>query len=395
MPGPLDGFRILDLTAVVSGPYATMILADQSADVIKVEPQGRGDFTRSAGNRSGGLSASFLNNNRNKRSITIDLKSEDGVALLKRLAADCDVFVQNFRPGVVERMGLGEDAIRAASPNIVYVSISGFGETGPYAGKPVYDPLIQALSGLASVQGGSDDERPRLVRTILPDKLAGITVSQAITAALLARQRTGAGQHVRLSMLDAIVAFLWSSDMGGQTFVGKEVSPQRAASFIDLIYETKDGHISVSIMTDAQWQAVTRVFGRPEWLDDDRFKTAELRDLNIDARLRLIQAELMGAGTDEWIRRLGAEGVPSAPVLTRTDMIKHPQIAATGILVETEHPEAGPLRQARNAARFSVTTPEHRSGAPGLGAHTDEILAEAGLTAAEIAGLRERGIVGG
>ncbi len=395
MPGPLDGFRILDLTAVVSGPYATMILADQSADVIKVEPQGRGDFTRSAGNRSGGLSASFLNNNRNKRSITIDLKSEDGVALLKRLAADCDVFVQNFRPGVVERMGLGEDAIRAASPNIVYVSISGFGETGPYAGKPVYDPLIQALSGLASVQGGSDDERPRLVRTILPDKLAGITVSQAITAALLARQRTGAGQHVRLSMLDAIVAFLWSSDMGGQTFVGKEASPQRAASFIDLIYETKDGYISVSIMTDAQWQAVTRVFGRPEWLDDDRFKTAELRDLNIDARLRLIQAELMGAGTDEWIRRLGAEGVPSAPVLTRTDMIKHPQIAATGILVETEHPEAGPLRQARSAARFSVTTPEHRSGAPGLGAHTDEILAEAGLTAAEIAGLRERGIVGG
>ena len=360
MPGPLDGFRILDLTAVVSGPYATMILADQSADVIKVEPQGRGDFTRSAGNRSGGLSASFLNNNRNKRSITIDLKSEDGVALLKRLAADCDVFVQNFRPGVVERMGLGEDAIRAASPNIVYVSISGFGETGPYAGKPVYDPLIQALSGLASVQGGSDDERPRLVRTILPDKLAGITVSQAITAALLARQRTGAGQHVRLSMLDAIVAFLWSSDMGGQTFVGKEVSPQRAASFIDLIYETKDGYISVSIMTDAQWQAVTRVFGRPEWLDDDRFKTAELRDLNIDARLRLIQAELMGAGTDEWIRRLNAEGVPSAPVLTRTDMIKHPQIAATGILVETEHPEAGPLRQARSAARPRFS--DRRSG---------------------------------
>ncbi|MFP6734081.1 MAG: CoA transferase, partial [Rhodospirillales bacterium] len=377
------------------GPYATMILADQSADVIKVEPQGHGDFTRSASNRSGGLSASFLNNNRNKRSITIDLKSEDGVALLKRLAADCDVFVQNFRPGVVERMGLGEDAIRAASPNIVYVSISGFGETGPYAGKPVYDPLIQALSGLASVQGGSDDERPRLVRTILPDKLTGITVSQAITAALLARQRTGAGQHVRLSMLDAIVAFLWSSDMGGQTFVGKEVSPQRAASFIDLIYETKDGHISVSVMTDAQWQAVSRVFGRPEWLDDARFQTAELRDLNIDDRLRLIQTELIGAGTEEWIRRLGAEGVPCAPVLTRTDMIRHPQITATGILVETEHPEAGRLRQARNAARFSGTEAEHRRGAPGLGAHTDEILAEAGLTAAEIAELKTRGIVGG
>lgn len=395
MAGPLDGFRILDLTAVVSGPYATMILADQGADVIKVEPQRRGDSTRSAGNRSAGLSASFLNNNRNKRSISIDLKTEDGVELVKRLAKSCDVFIQNFRPGVVERMGIGEDAIRAAAPNIVYVSISGFGETGPYAGKPVYDPLIQALSGLASVQGGSDDERPRLVRTILPDKLTGITVSQAITAALLARERTGEGQHVRLSMLDAIVAFLWSSDMGGQTFVGKEVSPQRAASFIDLIYETADGHISVSIMTDAQWQALTRVFGRPELLDDERFKTAELRDFNIDARLALIQEELLKAGNDDWTRRLEAEGVPCAPVLTRSDMIDHPQIEATGIVTTSEHPVAGPLRQTRNAARFSGTVPEYRSGAPELGAHTDEVLAETGLSAEEIADLRGRGVVGG
>ncbi|MBT4751360.1 MAG: CoA transferase [Rhodospirillaceae bacterium] len=395
MPGPLDGFRILDLTAVVSGPYATMILADQGADVIKVEPQARGDFTRSAGNRSGGLSASFLNNNRNKRSISIDLKTQDGVELVKRLAMGCDVMVQNFRPGVVERMGIGEDAIRGHAPSIIYVSISGFGETGPYAGKPVYDPLVQALSGLASVQGGSDDERPRLVRTILPDKLTGITVGQAITAALLARTRTGEGQHVRLSMLDAIVAFLWSSDMGGQTFVGKEVSPQKAASFIDLIYETADGHISVSIMTDAQWQALTRVFGRPELLDDKRFKTAELRDFNIDARLNLIQEELLKAGNDEWITRLEAEGVPCAPVLTRAAMITHPQIAATGILVETEHPVAGPLRQTRGAARFSGTVPEYRAGAPELGAHTDEILVEAGLSEGEIADLQARGIVGG
>ncbi|MBT4720333.1 MAG: CoA transferase, partial [Rhodospirillaceae bacterium] len=213
MPGPLDGFRILDLTAVVSGPYATMILADQGADVIKVEPQARGDFTRSAGNRSGGLSASFLNNNRNKRSISIDLKTQDGVELVKRLAMGCDVMVQNFRPGVVERMGIGEDAIRGHAPSIIYVSISGFGETGPYAGKPVYDPLVQALSGLASVQGGSDDERPRLVRTILPDKLTGITVGQAITAALLARTRTGEGQHVDMSLLDTQVAWLVNEGM--------------------------------------------------------------------------------------------------------------------------------------------------------------------------------------
>ena len=232
MPGPLHGFRILDLSAVISGPYGTMILADQGADVIKVEPPGTGDFTRSAGNKSGGMSASFLNNNRNKRSIALDLRHPDGVAVVKRLAATCDVIVQNFRPGVADRLGVGEAAIRAVAPTIIYVSISGFGEVGPFSQKPVYDPIVQALSGLASVQGGSDAERPRLVRTILPDKLTAITAAQAITAALLARARTGQGQHVRLSILDAIVAFLWSSDMGGQTYIDKTVSQQRAASII-------------------------------------------------------------------------------------------------------------------------------------------------------------------
>jgi crotonobetainyl-CoA:carnitine CoA-transferase CaiB-like acyl-CoA transferase len=394
MPGPLHGYRILDLSAVVSGPYGTMILADQGADVIKVEPPGSGDFTRSAGNRSGGLSAAFLNNNRNKRSIVVDLRRPEGVEVVKRLARTMDVMVQNFRPGVVERLGVGEQAIRAVAPNIVYVSICGFGETGPFAGKPVYDPLIQALSGLASVQGGSDKERPRLVRTILPDKLTGITASQAITAALLARERTGQGQHVRLSMLEAIVAFLWSSDMGAQTFVGKDVSAQRAASFIDLIYATEDGFMSVAVMTNAQWSALANAVGRPEWLEDARFQTPALRDLNIDARLELIQSELRGRTTAEWMEILDAAGVPAAPVLTRSEMISHPQIEAVGIYYENDHPVAGRLRQARNAARFSATTPEHRRGAPALGEHTDEVLAEAGLAPDEIAALRAAKVVG-
>ena len=394
MPGPLHGYRILDLSAVVSGPYGTMILADQGADVIKVEPPGSGDFTRSAGNRSGGLSAAFLNNNRNKRSIVVDLRRPDGVEVVKRLARTMDVMVQNFRPGVVERLGVGEQAIRAVAPNIVYVSICGFGETGPFAGKPVYDPLIQALSGLASVQGGSDKERPRLVRTILPDKLTGITASQAITAALLARERTGQGQHVRLSMLEAIVAFLWSSDMGAQTFVGKDVSAQRAASFIDLIYATEDGFMSVAVMTNAQWSALANAVGRPEWLEDERFQTPALRDLNIDARLELIQSELRGRTTADWMEILDAAGVPAAPVLTRSEMISHPQIEAVGIHYENDHPVAGRLRQARNAVRFSATTPEHRRGAPGLGEHTDEVLAEAGLAPDEIAALRAAKVVG-
>jgi crotonobetainyl-CoA:carnitine CoA-transferase CaiB-like acyl-CoA transferase len=395
MPGPLHGIRILDLSAVISGPYGTMILADQGADVIKVEPPRGGDFTRAAGNKSGGLSASFVNNNRNKRSIALDLRHPDGVAVVKRLAATCDVFVQNFRPGVVERLGVGEDAIRAVKPDIIYVSISGFGEKGPFAHKPVYDPIVQALSGLASVQGGSDQQRPRLIRTILPDKLTAITSAQAITAALLARARSGSGQHVRLSMLDAVVAFLWSSDMGAQTWVGREVSAQRAASFIDLIYETGDGFMSVAVMTNEQWAALSRAVGRPDWLEDPRFATTELRDLNIDARLDLIQSELVKRTTDEWMRVLEAEGVPCAPVLTRTQMIDHPQIASTGIVVETDHPVAGRVRQTRNAARFSVTQPEHRRGAPVLGEHTDEILREAGYNDAEIATLRGTALADG
>ncbi len=395
MPGPLHGYRILDLSAVISGPYGTMILADQGADVIKVEAPGGGDFTRHGGNRSGGLSATFLNNNRNKRSITIDLKNPEGVRVLKRLAATCDVMVQNFRPGVVDRMGVGEDQIREVAPDIVYVSISGFGETGPFADSPVYDPIVQALSGLASVQGGSDANRPRLVRTILPDKLTAVTAAQAITAALLARHRTGEGQHVRLSMLDAVVAFLWSSDMGGQTYVEKTVSEQRAASFIDLTYETKDGYMSVAVMTDAQWAALTRALERPQWLNDPRFETTELRDLNIDHRLALTQSVLSRRTTAEWMARFAAEGVPCAPVLTRSEIIRHPQIEATGIVVEHHHPQAGRLRQARNAARFSVTEPEHRRGAPALGEHTDEILTEAEFPADEIASLRAAAVVGG
>ena len=394
MPGPLHGFRILDLSAVVSGPYGTMILADQGADVIKVEPPGRGDFTRSAGNKSGGESAAFLNNNRNKRSIALDLRHPDGVAVVKRLAARSDVLVQNFRPGVVERLGVGEAAIRAVAPRIVYVSISGFGEAGPFAHKPVYDPIVQALSGLASIQGGSDNERPRLVRTILPDKLTAITCSQAITAALLARERTGKGQHVRLSMLDSVVAFLWSSDMGAQTYVDREVGQQRAASFIDLIYQTRDGYMSVAVMTNEQWAALTRALERPEWLDDPRFANTELRDLNINERLALTQSVLLERTTAEWMQRLEAEGVPCAPVLTRSEMIRHPQILANGIVVETEHPKAGRLRQARNAARFSETVPEHRRGAPGLGEHTAEILAEAGFTPEEVARLRTTALGG-
>lgn len=380
MPGPLDGTRIIDLTSMISGPLATMLLADQGADVIKVEnPEGGGDHTRAANNQRGGFSASFLNNNRNKRSLALDLKNPKARDALLRLAATADVFVQNFRPGVIERMGLGEDVVRAVKPDIVYVSISGFGETGPYAQKPVYDPLIQAVSGLASVQAGSDAERPRLVRTILPDKLTGFVAAQAITAALLARAKTGQGQHVRLSMLDAVIAFLWGSDMGSQTFVEQEIPQQEAASFIDLIYQTATTAITAAVQTNKEWAALTRALDKPEWLEDPRFRTPALRQKNINERLALIQETLLARPADEWLDRLTREGVPCAPVLTRAQMISHPQVAANGIVRETTHPAAGRLRQARAAARFSATPTAIRRGGPGLGEHTEEILAEIGL----------------
>ena len=392
--GPLDGYRIVDLTSMISGPFATMMLGDQGADVIKVEALG-GDHVRAGRHRSGGLAASFLNNNRNKRSIAVNLKDPKGREVLLQLAASADVFVQNFRPGVVERLGIGESEIRAVRPDIVYVSLNGFGESGPYAAKPVYDPIIQAASGLASVQGGSDDNPPRLLRTILPDKLTAVTAAQAITAALLARERGGPGQHVRLSMLDAVMAFLWSSDMGGQTFVDKPVSAQRAASFIDLIYATSDGYISVAVMSDREWHALTRAVERPDWLEDPRFTTPALRDENIDARLSLTQEILKTRTSADWLARLEAEAVPCAPVLTRNELIEHEQVVASGIVVESDHPHAGRLRQARAAARFDVTPPGIRHGAPLLGEHSDEILSEIGVSGDDIAALRAAGVIGG
>ena len=393
MPGPLDGVKVIDFTTMIAGPYGTMILADQGADVVKVEAPLRSDHVRRAGYGQRHFSAAFVNNNRNKRSISVDAKSAAGRQVVLDLARRADVFVQNFRPGVMARLGLDYDDLKAVKPDIVYVSMSGWGEAGPLAHKPVYDPIIQALSGLATVQAGSDSDRPRLIRTILPDKLTGITAAQAVSAALFARERSGTGQHVRLSMLDAVVAFMWSSDMGGQTFVGKEVDVAAAATFIDLIYETASGYISVSVMSNAQWRGLCHAVGHPEWLEDERFKTPSGRDRHANERLQLTQQALLARSAEEWLKILEEAGVPCAPVLTRSEMVRHEQVQAAGIVVKTEHRHAGQLRQARNAARFEGTTPEMRHGAPQLGEHTEEILRELGYDDERRRALVDDGVV--
>ncbi|MGF1444886.1 MAG: CaiB/BaiF CoA transferase family protein [Pikeienuella sp.] len=393
--GPLEGIKIVDLTSMISGPVATLTLADQGAEVIKIEKPDGGDHARKVAGRRGGFSASFVNNNRGKQSVSLDLKQPEGIATVRRLAAQSDVFVQNFRPGVAERLGLGWEALSAENPGLIYCSISGFGHEGPLAHKPVYDPLIQALSGLASVQGGSDTERPRLVRTILPDKLTGVQAAQAITAALFARTRTGRGQHIRLSMLDTVVAFLWSSDMTGHSFVGDEVPDRQTQSFVELIYRSADGYLAVSAYADRDWQGLATAFGRQEWLQDPRFTTAALREENKPARLELTQSELERRTTEENIALLEAHDVPCAPVLTRAEMIRHPQIAANGLVVETEHPQAGRLRQTRPPARFSDTPPRQTFPARRLGEDTEAVLAEAGFSAEEIARLLRDGIAHG
>ncbi len=295
---------------------------------------------------------------------------------------------------MVDRLGIGASVLRAINPKLIYVSISGFGHQGPWAGKPVYDPIIQAVSGLTTVQAGSDQERPRLVRTVLPDKLAAVTAAQTMTAALYGREKTGEGQHVRLSMLDAVLYFLWASDMGAQTYPDQAEAPQGAASFIDLIYETKDGHMTVAVMSDKEWRGVCAALERPDWLADERFATPSARDNHVNERLEMTQAVLRTRTTAEWMALFEKHDVPCAPALTRAEVIKHPQVVGSNIIVEYDHPSAGRLRQTRAPAQFEGTPTAIRAGAPLLGEHSTEIMRDLGYDDAAIEKLRHAGALG-
>ena len=392
--GPLHGVRVVDLTQFVLGPYATQTLGDLGADVIKVEePAGDRQRTNGKAPNSRTMGPLFVALNRNKRSVALNLRDPRGLELIKRMVARADLFVQNHRPGVAERIGIGEAALRAIKPDLIYVSISGFGESGPYAHQRVYDPVIQAISGLAAIQGDVETGRPHMIRLIIPDKVTALTAAQAMTAALFARQRTGEGQHVRLAMLDAVIAFLWPEGMAAYTFVGSNRSSMRAAKARELIFETTDGYITAAANTDSEWTGLCRALERPEWLRDERFKTPVDRIRNADVRLEMTAEVLKTKSTTEWLERLRANEVPCAPVLSREEVLRDLQVVANQLIVESAHPHAGPMRQPRPAARFERTPASLSRFAPLLGEHTDEVLAEAGVAASELTALREQGVI--
>jgi crotonobetainyl-CoA:carnitine CoA-transferase CaiB-like acyl-CoA transferase len=392
MPGAMNGVRILDLTTMVAGPVATMMLADQGADVIKVESP-NGDLMRHFSRGRNGMNAGFLSCNRNKRSLAVDLKSPDGLEIVKKLIATAQVLVHNFRPGIAERIGLAEPAVRAIRQDIVYVSITGYGTSGPYANQRAYDPVIQAMSGLADVQRDRDTGRPRMVRTIIADFTTAVTAAQAITAALFARERSGEGQHVQLSMLNTMIAYLWPEAMPGLTFVGDEIDPSDGELGPDLVFATQDRYITAAALSDDEWAGMCRSLNREDLIGDPRFKTARDRSINAVERRTITSAELEKWRADDILPRLLANDVPSAPVLSRFELLKDQQVRENHILEEFETKEFGKVRMPRPAARFDRTPSTIRAMAPFLGADNAALLAELGYGASEIARLESNRVI--
>jgi crotonobetainyl-CoA:carnitine CoA-transferase CaiB-like acyl-CoA transferase len=377
---------VIDLTSVVSGPFATMFLADQGADVVKVEPLG-GDITRRSRQSvdpTGQFSALFISTNRGKRSIALDLKQPEGIEILRRLIGRADVLVQNFRPQVMERLGLGEAAVRQLNPRLIYVSISGAGDSGPYAEKRVYDPIVQGLSGFADVQADAKTGRPQMIRTIVADKTTSVMTAQAVAAALYAREKTGEGQHIKVAMLDVMIAYLWPEAMMQYTVIGQEDSATDPKARPDLIFRTLDGYMTAGTISDSEWQGFCRAVERPELVEDKRFATPGARAANGAERIHLMADILATRTTADWLARLDAADVPCAPVLRRGEVTANEQVVARGLISEFDHPGIGRVRQPKPAAQFSATPTRPPSPAPKIGEHGREILAELGFGDAEI-----------
>ena len=379
MMGPLHGIKVVDLTTMVSGPVATMMLADQGAEVIKVEALS-GEQMRHIGAPHNDVPSAFFSCNRGKQSISLDLKSEEGKEVLYKLAAEADVFIQNFRPGAIERMGFSESSLRKLNEKLVYVSISGFGEHGPYADARVYDPVIQALSSATDIQMDRVTGRPQMFRIIIADKVTSLTAAQAITSALFARERTGKGQHIKLSMLDAMLAFFWPEGMAGMTYAEAEFDARKIQGVMDLIYETKDRHITAGAVSDKEWKGMCRAIKREELIEDERFATSAARFVNADERKKITAEEIKKWESADILARLEAEDVPCALLLNRDELLGNEQIEANDSILRLDFPGFGEVRQARPAARFDKTPADVRTPAPKLGEHSRQILSRLGYS---------------
>lgn len=395
MPGPLHGYRIVDLSQIVSGPMATMLLSDQGADVVKVEPVDGQDVLRRPTFARGGFSAFFLNNNRGKRSLAVDLHRPEGRQVILDLAATADVFVQNFRPGVCDRMGIGYEDLRAVNPDLVYVSISGFGPTGPYADRPILDPVIQGLTGMVAYQVNPEIPFPDLVRNIVSDKSTALTVAQAVTAALLARERGAGGQHVEVPMIDATLFFFWSDAMVDLTMVGDGVTPGLTLAEVYRLTECLDGKLVYFAASTAHIHGVSTAVGHPEWCEDPRWCLEGFTEdpQNLLDYGKMTADAFASMSVADALAGLADGDVPSGPILEKAEVLNDPQVRHNESIVTWEHPEAGTIRQARPGARFSGTPAEMRLHASAKGFDTDEILAGIGRNAEEVRALRADGTV--
>lgn len=394
MTGPLSGIRIIDVTEVISGPFATMILADQGADVIKVEPPKYGDESRQLANYRNGMAALYLNCNHGKRSIGINLKTDEGLKLMYDLVRTADVFAQNWRPGAAERLKIGEPDLRKVNPNIVYASITGYGDDGPYAKRRGYDPIFQSFTGYVAAQLNPEIPIPDLVRNAVVDKASSFALAQGITAALLARERGAEGQHVKVAMLDAGLSFFWPDGMLRHSLIGEDVQNYSVPGERYQLIPTADGHIILWTSTNAQIHGSLRAVGRNDLADSPRHHGKEsLEEANQIERAEALRDGLAALTTQDAYARLIEHEVAAAPVLTHAQVLEDPQLSHNGTILEATHPVYGRYRRARPAARFSSTQAPDVPPAALYGDHTDDVLTELGVSRERIDTLRRQDVI--